>query len=213
MVYHDMKKQSKEPQTDEPAFHESDLNEVSTDINIPQEISIPLDDAQKEGAIINNEAIDEEIVYDASPNASNASPRVDSGRQVNSKGTRQSARRPKLSDRYLQYRQSIAKQEFKLQQLPSIIGLLSPHSYAMDSSLSMTSALLSSASALLSSVCALLQQQALSFEHHELNEFQSRLFELLLELFVHYFKLSMLLHSGISEDHFGDHARHLLKLR
>nr|CAH0104428.1 unnamed protein product [Daphnia galeata] len=100
----------KEPQTDEPAFHESDLNEVSTDINIPQEISIPLDDAKKEGAIINNEAIDEEIVYDASPNASNASPRVHSGHQVNSKGTRQSARRPKLSDRYLQYRQSIAKQ-------------------------------------------------------------------------------------------------------
>ena len=76
----------------------------------------------------------------------------------------------------------------------------------MDSSLSMTSALLSSAS-------ALLQQQALSSEHHELNEFQSRLFELLLELFVHYFELSMLLHSGISEDHFGDHARHLPKLR
>jgi hypothetical protein len=38
MVYNDMKKQSKEPQTDKPVFQELDLNEASTDINIPQEI-------------------------------------------------------------------------------------------------------------------------------------------------------------------------------
>lgn len=63
-----------------------------------------------EDGIINNEAIVEKIVHDASPNAINASPRVDTDRQVYNERTRQSARRPKFSDRYLQYRQSIAKQ-------------------------------------------------------------------------------------------------------
>ncbi|EFX84520.1 hypothetical protein DAPPUDRAFT_99686 [Daphnia pulex] len=110
MVYNDMKKQSKEPQTDEPVFQELDLNEASTDINIPQEISRPLDDGMQNGAIINNGAIDEEIVHDTSPNAINASSRVEIDRQVNNERTRQSARRQKFSDRYLQYRQSIAKQ-------------------------------------------------------------------------------------------------------
>jgi hypothetical protein len=110
MVYNDMKKQSKEPQTDELVFQELDLNEASTDINIPQEISRPLDDGIQDGVIINNEAIDEEIVHDTSPNAINASSRVEIDRQVNNERTRQSARRQKFSDRYLQYRQSIAKQ-------------------------------------------------------------------------------------------------------
>ncbi|EFX61877.1 hypothetical protein DAPPUDRAFT_337898, partial [Daphnia pulex] len=103
-----MKKQSKEPQTDEPVFQELDLDEAPTDINIPQEISRPLDDGIQDGAKINNEAIDEEIVQDTSSNAINTSSRVD--RQVNNERTRQSARRPKFSERYLQYRQSIAKQ-------------------------------------------------------------------------------------------------------
>ncbi|EFX70958.1 hypothetical protein DAPPUDRAFT_327683 [Daphnia pulex] len=108
MFYNDMKKQSKEPQTDEPVFQELDLDEAPTDINIPQEISRPLEDEIQDGTKINNEAIDEEIVQDTSPNAINTSSCVD--RQVNNERTRQSARRPKFSERYLQYRQSIAKQ-------------------------------------------------------------------------------------------------------
>jgi hypothetical protein len=110
MVYNDMKKQSKEPQTDKPVFQELDLNEASTDINIPQEISRPLDDGIQDDAIINNEAIDEEIVHDTSPNAINASSRVEIDRQVNNEKTRQSASRQNFFDRNLQYRQSIAKQ-------------------------------------------------------------------------------------------------------
>jgi hypothetical protein len=100
MVYNDMKKQSKEPQTYKPVFPELDIKEASTDINIPQEMSRPLDDGIQDCAIINNEAIDEEIVHDTSPNAINASSRVEIDRQTTSNSSTKS--RPIEPSSYLE---------------------------------------------------------------------------------------------------------------
>jgi hypothetical protein len=106
MAYHEMKKQSKNPQTDESVFQKLDINEASIDINIPKDTARPIDDTIQEGAIIiNNEAVDKELLQDASPNAVKEIPRVDTDLHINNEGTRQSSRRPKLSDRYLQYGQ------------------------------------------------------------------------------------------------------------
>jgi hypothetical protein len=109
MVYHVMKKRSHTLMS--PFFR----NWTST--KLPQ-ISIFLEKFEghsrmqyKWAKIINNEAIDKEIHHDESPNAINAKPCVDTDLQFNNERTRQLAGRLKISDRYLQYRKSIAKQK------------------------------------------------------------------------------------------------------